>query len=260
MPRYPKTLFFTAGSTPTQEEYQAAEEIGQGVMFRNASKIVPGAPLENCDAVAGMVPPDYAAVFNESEKDGRILLRPNATRNAASGGPDDFRPGTVDDGLAHESGTGSGYAGNPTQERAQELRRTVDQRAGRDVWEKNPQREAQPDEDGPRYGMNATVPGVPAMGAWPTKGAPSQANVNAEMAPPAAKQAAEGATGTFSDAMKQAAEKDQRRSEVQQQQQAAEQQGTDWPSSTDTGREQQQSQSGKSEQQQPKQGKGTKDK
>lgn len=267
MPRYPKTLFFTAGSTPTQEEYQAAEEIGQGVMFRNASKIVPGAPLENCDAVAGNVPPDYQAVYGDGDGSGKVLVRPNATRTASSGGADDFRPGTVDDGLAHESGTGSGYAGDPMVERARELRATVDQRAGRNVWEKNPEREMQPDEGAPRFGMNATVPGTPAMGAWPTKGSPGEANVNAEMAPPAAKAAAEAAQGTFADAMERAAESDQRRAETQQRQ-IEEQQGgagpggSDWPSSTDTGRSQQspqEQQQGKSEQQ-PKSGKGSKDK
>lgn len=242
MPRYNKVLFFTEGMVPTDDEYKAMEGIGRGVMVRNASKIVPGAPLENCDAVAGAVPFDYAAIYGEQAGDNpRILLRPSPTRTAASGGADDLRPGTVDDGLAHESGTGSGYAGNPTQERARELRRTVDQRAGREPWEKNVNR-AQTDENvEPRFGMNATVPGVPAMGAWPTKGNPATANTKADAAPPAVKEASERGQGSFAEAMEAAKESDQNKADYEQQQRSEQQQQQqgDWPGPEQTGSEQQ---------------------
>lgn len=116
--RASKVLFFINGAMPTEAEYAQAEEIGPGCVFRNARKIVPGAPLENCDAVAGAVPDDYAAIFPMAEADHKIepgtmpeglVSRPDRGHAASSPGnaPDDVRPGTVDDGVAHASGTAS---------------------------------------------------------------------------------------------------------------------------------------------------------
>lgn len=118
-----KVLFFIGGSRPTDEEYAQAIAIGPGVMFRNARKIVLGAPLENCDAVAGpAVPPDYADRFppatedhevEEGEMPDGVLVRPKRTLGGGTA-PDDVRPGTVDDGIAHASGTGSSQPGVAT--------------------------------------------------------------------------------------------------------------------------------------------------
>lgn len=116
--RASKVLFFVNGAMPTEAEYAAAEAIGPGCVFRNARKIVPGAPLENCDAVAGAVPEDYAEIFPVAGEDMEvepgampegIVSRPERGHAASSpgNGPDDVRPGTVDTGHAHASGTAS---------------------------------------------------------------------------------------------------------------------------------------------------------
>lgn len=189
MLRAMKTIFFIEGMVPSQDDFADAEKIGAGVVFRNRRKIVPGAPLENCDAVAGSVPPDYAIVYSgkPGERNPNILIRPNATR-VGNGGPDDNRPGTVHDGLAHESGTGSSFSGDPYAERAEA--RTIDQRAGKQIWEKNPEREPQPDDASPAFGVNMQRAATPAMGAWPTKGQPGNVNIDATMAPSIAREIA----------------------------------------------------------------------
>lgn len=238
MPHLKKTLFFTQGMHPTQEEYAGAREIGPGVVFRNARKIVPGAPLENCDAVAGAVPPDYAAIYSGSG-DGanpRIYVRPNPVR-VATGGPDDGRPGTVHDGIAHESGTGSSFAGEPYAERAKQTRR-VTQRANQTVYDKDPSVIAEPGGDTePKYGLNLSVSSVPSMGAWPTTGSPAIANVDAEMAPSAAKEMVAPMAQAFDDAAKRTQEGDDKKAELAAEAAARQAQPAPagaWPSTTDT--------------------------
>lgn len=124
-----KVLYFIDTPSPTKEQFEEAQSIGPGVVFRNARKIVLGAPLENADAVAGpAIPPDYADFYREAgegdetdddDRPERLVSRP---RPSPQGGmnPDDARPGTVDDGLAHASGTGSSQPGlrnaDPTQQ------------------------------------------------------------------------------------------------------------------------------------------------
>lgn len=119
--RASKVLFFINGAMPTEAEYATAEAIGPGAVFRNARKIVPGAPLENTDAVAGEVPDDYK-IFPMAGEDMEvdpgampegIVSRPERGHAASSpgNGPDDVRPGTVDTGHAHLSGTGSSKPG-----------------------------------------------------------------------------------------------------------------------------------------------------
>lgn len=167
-----KVLYFTDGSVPTSEDYTAAESIGRGVVFRNARKIVPGAPLENCDAVAGKVPPDYAAIYPSVEKadagTAQTVSRPNPSRTASSGGPDDPRPGTIDTGFKHESGTGSNISGDPYQARVDEMQRN-DPRQGQAIWEKNPERKLEPAEIVEQQ-----------SGAWPGQEPPLQATTLAE--------------------------------------------------------------------------------
>ena len=121
-----KVIYFLKGVSPTVEEYEDSLQY-QGAVFRNAGKIVLGAPLENCDAVAGAVPDDYAAVFPmasagmkiDDENDEADLIARPARQFGGSNAPDDVRPGTVDDGIAHASGTGSSQPGmrngDPTQ-------------------------------------------------------------------------------------------------------------------------------------------------
>jgi hypothetical protein len=67
---YPKILFFTAGMKPTAEDLAAADELGPGVSFRNATLIQSDAPIEAADGVAGAVPDSYAeAIPNVSDRD-----------------------------------------------------------------------------------------------------------------------------------------------------------------------------------------------
>lgn len=61
--RPPKVLYFIAGMRPTQAVLDDAAKYGPGVAFRNASLIVPEGPIEDCDAVAGAVPDNYAAAL-----------------------------------------------------------------------------------------------------------------------------------------------------------------------------------------------------
>lgn len=78
--RFPRVLFFTAGMTPTPEEYQTASKFAPNYAFRNASQVaaVPHSPIEECDAVAGAVPGRYAAVYpdvNDFDPSGGLMLR-----------------------------------------------------------------------------------------------------------------------------------------------------------------------------------------
>lgn len=57
---YPRILFFISGPVPTPEQVEEADDLGPGVMFRNATLIVADGPIEDADAVAGDVPENYA--------------------------------------------------------------------------------------------------------------------------------------------------------------------------------------------------------
>lgn len=61
-----RVLYFTNGHA-TQEDYEAAEEFGPGVVFRRADLIRDDGALEAFDGVAGEVPPRYAAKAAELE-------------------------------------------------------------------------------------------------------------------------------------------------------------------------------------------------
>lgn len=227
-----KTIYFISGDTPTQEDYKAAEDIGRGVVFRNAQRIVPGAPLENADAVAGAVPPDYAAVYGDNA-DGdnpRILLRPHPTRTASSGGPDDIRPGTIDDGLAHESGVGSNFSGPAYAERAATVARAGQrqQRQGAAIWEKNPERALEPATA--EYGSNVQR-GQATVGAWPTVGTPATANVQSDLAPNVAGETAEGTSEAMQNAWQQQQDQEQQQREQREQEQQREGTQTSQPKS-----------------------------
>lgn len=56
----PKTLFFIKGINATADELAEIENLQPGVEVRSAAFVVPGAPVEPFDRVAGTVPPDYA--------------------------------------------------------------------------------------------------------------------------------------------------------------------------------------------------------
>ena len=58
-----KILFFTRGACPTSEEREQAASISGRVVFRNA-QFAGSEPCEPCEAVAGLVPANYAAAFS----------------------------------------------------------------------------------------------------------------------------------------------------------------------------------------------------
>ena len=57
-----KILFFTSCACPTSEEREQAASIPGRVVFRNA-QFAGSEPCEPCEAVAGLVPENYAAAF-----------------------------------------------------------------------------------------------------------------------------------------------------------------------------------------------------
>lgn len=60
---FPRILFFIAGATPTDEEYNEAQHYLPNMAFRNAAFVPADASvgsLEQCDGVAGLVPEIYA--------------------------------------------------------------------------------------------------------------------------------------------------------------------------------------------------------
>ncbi len=76
--RFPRVLFFTAGMLATEEEENAASKFFPNVSLRNAQMVasMPSSALEECDAVAGLVPARYAAVYPDvSDFEGGRLLR-----------------------------------------------------------------------------------------------------------------------------------------------------------------------------------------
>lgn len=68
--KFPKVLFFIGDFAPTDDEMNAAQEIGPGVVFRNAN-FVPANPapgqIEQCDAIFALdearLPKPYSAKF-----------------------------------------------------------------------------------------------------------------------------------------------------------------------------------------------------
>ena len=63
-----KILFFVDGVTPTPEDYEAASKLTAQVVFRNARAVPPEGALEECDGVAGKVPPTYAEAYPEADE------------------------------------------------------------------------------------------------------------------------------------------------------------------------------------------------
>lgn len=59
MLRFPRVIYFIAGSVPTDAERKEASALGANVVFRNASLIAPENSLEDCAGVAGAVPASY---------------------------------------------------------------------------------------------------------------------------------------------------------------------------------------------------------
>ena len=57
-----KILFFINGPVPTESDREQAASISGRVMFRNA-QFAGSEPCEQCEAVAGCVPANYAAAF-----------------------------------------------------------------------------------------------------------------------------------------------------------------------------------------------------
>lgn len=61
-----KILFFVRGAAPSAAQYEEANALNGNVCFRNALVISAEATLEDCDAVAGDVPPTYKAKFPDA--------------------------------------------------------------------------------------------------------------------------------------------------------------------------------------------------
>lgn len=62
-----KILYFVRGAAPSPSQLAEAHSLNANVCFRNALAISSEAALEDCDAVAGDVPPFYSAKFPAAE-------------------------------------------------------------------------------------------------------------------------------------------------------------------------------------------------
>ena len=62
-----KILYFVDGVSPTPEDFEAASKMQAQVVFRNARAVPPEGALEECDGVAGKVPPTYAEIPTAEE-------------------------------------------------------------------------------------------------------------------------------------------------------------------------------------------------
>lgn len=63
-----KILYFVDGVSPTPEDFEAASKMQAQVVFRNARAVPPEGALEECDGVAGEVPPTYAEAYPEADE------------------------------------------------------------------------------------------------------------------------------------------------------------------------------------------------
>ena len=61
-----KILYFVDGVSPTPGDFEAASKMQASVVFRNARAVPSEGALEECDGVAGKVPPTYAEAFPEA--------------------------------------------------------------------------------------------------------------------------------------------------------------------------------------------------
>ena len=62
-----KILFFVQGVAPTAEDFEAASKLTAQVVFRNAQAVPAEGALEECDGVAGAIPPTYAELPTAEE-------------------------------------------------------------------------------------------------------------------------------------------------------------------------------------------------
>lgn len=75
---FPRILFFIAGATPTDDEFEAAQKYLPNMAFRNAAFVPPDATvgsLEQCDGVAGLVPEIYAKNRATAEEAGDKFMQ-----------------------------------------------------------------------------------------------------------------------------------------------------------------------------------------
>lgn len=63
----PKILFFVDGVSPSPEDMEEAAKLSGSVVFRNARAVPAEGALENCDGVAGCVPPRYEEAYDDAE-------------------------------------------------------------------------------------------------------------------------------------------------------------------------------------------------
>lgn len=101
--QYYRVLYFILTMAPTAEQRRDAVQYGPHCAFRNAAYHVADSALEECTAVAGEVPDEYAAVYPRAVTiadwyNGKLSTVPMAAETGMEGDDDD----------GGEEGTGEG--------------------------------------------------------------------------------------------------------------------------------------------------------
>ena len=76
--KLPKVLYFVDGVAPTADDIKDASAIAAHVVYRNARAVASEGALEDCDGVAGKVPPQYAKLPSA-----QLAVQRHATKIAA---------------------------------------------------------------------------------------------------------------------------------------------------------------------------------
>lgn len=88
--RFAKVIYFIRDFVPSDEDMEAAQKIGPGVVFRNANFVPenpPAGQIETCDFVAGDVPKVYADKFKDvSEMEGDLFSKFDGDGDGKPGG------------------------------------------------------------------------------------------------------------------------------------------------------------------------------
>ena len=114
-----RVLFFIRGMAPSPEQYMEGQMYGPHCGYRNVLAMDMNGSLEDCDAVAGFVPPRYAAAYPKAvtitEWFARKLERPRGPVSSPVGGKVTIAPSpSVDPFLspAQPAASGAGKAPN----------------------------------------------------------------------------------------------------------------------------------------------------
>lgn len=95
-----KILYFLNGAAPSKQDLVDAETYGYGTVFRNKHHVPMTGALEDCDAVAGNVPPRYQKKFPIATRVMQAVApeTPSAVAPMAADG-DAPAPGSVQSGV-----------------------------------------------------------------------------------------------------------------------------------------------------------------